>query len=197
MVTLAGASLTVLLALAVGFGGGWLARKETVSSTTTTTMSVTPTSKPTVTSTIVPLSACTGTDLVGTLASSSGAAGTVQATFDVTDIAGTGCTLDGYPQLQLLDANDVPIASTTIDAGTSFTPAQANLAPKRLRIGAGDEATFVLQFTDVPAGTQGTCLEASSLNVYPPGSSTASIVTYGFAPCDAGTVHVSPFFVTT
>jgi hypothetical protein len=196
MVSLAGASLVVLLALVVGFGGGWLVRRATAA-TTTTTSSTTTSSSSTTSSTGVPVAGCIGTDLVGTFSSSSAAAGTVQAVFTVNDVAPGACTLDGYPQLQLLDANMVPLSAQVSDGGTSFTPAKANLAPMRLRLSAVTHAAFVVQFTDVPAGTQTTCPAAAALNVYPPGSATAFNVTYAFTPCNGGAVDVSPFFLTT
>jgi hypothetical protein len=200
-VSLASAWLAGLLALAIGFGGGWLARKE---STTTTTTPTTPTSSSSsssssTSSTLRPLAECTGSALSGVLASSNGAAGTIELTFQVTNESGLGCTLHGYPQLQLLSANDDRLTTTTIDAGITFAdaPPAANEPAKTWRIKAGAQATFVAQYSDVPVGSEQSCPMASSVNVYPPGSSVPFNVAVQLSPCDFGTVNVSPFFAAT
>jgi hypothetical protein len=196
-VSLAAASLVGLAALAVGFGGGWLTRNVTAP-TTSTTSTTTTSSTTTTTTTVVPLAACIGTELVGTVSTSpGGAAGTVEATFDVSDVGTSGCTLDGYPQLQLLDANMVPITSTTEDGGASFAVAQANRPARVVRLRSGVEASFMIQFSEIPVGTETTCPQASSFNVYPPTSTTSFNIQYQLGPCNAGTVHVSPFFLAT
>lgn len=192
-VSFTSAVLAAALAIVVGFGGGWLARRETMAPATTTPAA--PTSAPTTSSTLARASACLGSGLSGALVASSGAAGTVQATFAVTNVGAAACTLDGFPQLQLLNPNREVMTSTTVDGQAGFTPAAANLPATKLRLPPGGTATFVIQFSDVPAG-QSACPMAASLNVYPPSSSTAFDLTYGFSPCDAGTVNVSPFFAS-
>jgi Protein of unknown function (DUF4232) len=195
-VSFTSAVLVAALAVVVGFGGGWLARRDAVTPTPTTLATPPATSGQTTSSTAVRASACIGSGLSGAFVSSSGAAGTVQTTFTVTNVGAGPCTLDGSPELQLLNANRVVMTSTTADGGGGFTPAAANLPAKTLRLSPGGAATFVIQFSNVPAG-QSACPEAASLNVFPPSSSTAFDLTYSFAPCDGGTVDVSPFFTTT
>jgi hypothetical protein len=184
-------------ALAIGFGGGWLARREAVPPVTTSTTSTSSSSSSSTSSTVPALAACTGGDLSGVLTSSTAATGTVELTLQVTNESARGCSLHGYPQLQLLSANDDRLSTTTVDAGTTFTgaPAGANAPPRTWRIKAGAQATFVAQYSDVPVGTEQSCPMASSINVYPPGSSVPFNVAVQLSPCDFGTVNVSPLFV--
>jgi hypothetical protein len=197
LVSFGGASLAALLALAIGFGGGWLARKETTSTTTTSTTTTT-SSSTTSTTAVARLSACGGNDLSGTVTSSpGGAAGTVSATITVSNVSSTGCTLHGYPELQLLSPNSEEMTTTTVDGGEGFPVAAANAAPRTVRLSVGHQATFLIQFSQTPTGTQTTCPEAASINVYPPGSTVNFNVAYELTPCDLGTIDVSPFFVTS
>src|SRR5271165_516784 len=128
------ATLAVLVALIVGFGGGWLFRKDTATTTTTTT---TTTSSSTTTSSTIPLAAaCSGAALAGSVSASQGAAGSVQVTFVVTNAGAKACTVDGYPSVQLLSANQTAMTTMRVLGGAVFQPAAANAAPKRQRVGA-------------------------------------------------------------
>lgn len=194
-ISFASASLAALVALAVGFGGGWIARKET--SATTSTSTTTTSSSTTSSTRAVTVAACTGADLAGSVLSSQGATGTFEATIVVTNTSVTTCSLDGYPDLQMLNTNGVPMTTTVIDGGASFSPPQANEAPRRYRLHSGGQATLDIQYSDIPTGTQSTCPQASSLNVYPPSSTTPFNVVYQLDPCGQGTINTSPFFVAT
>lgn len=198
LVPVASAVVATLVALAVGFGGGWLARKETAA--TTTTSSAPPTSSSssssTTSSTLRPVLACTGADLAGTYVVGQGAAGTIFDSVTVANASAAPCTLDGYPQLQMLDANGGRLSTTTMDGSAAF-PAPARRPPARLRLAPGADATFELHWSDVPVGNETTCASAASLDVYPPGSAVAFNVTVpsgALAPCDFGTIYVSPLY---
>jgi hypothetical protein len=190
------ATLAILVALAVGFGGGWLFKKETTPTTTTTT--TTTTSSTTTTSTTVVASiACVGSSLSGTVGTSGGAAGTIQTTIDVSNVGTKPCSIKGYPSVQLLDANQTPMTTTEVQGMASFSPAAANAAPRSQHLAVGATVEFVLQYSDVPSGTETTCPAAASINVYPPGSATSFNVAMSITPCSLGTLNVSPFFSGT
>jgi len=186
-------------ALVVGFGAGYAVRKATSTTTTSTAPPSTTTSAPTSTSTtLAPLAPCGGAALTGVVASSQGAAGTITTTVHLTNVGATACRTNGFPTLQLLDANAHPIATTVLHGQGSFPVAAANARPRPQRVTAGGTATFMFQYSDVPAGTQTTCPQASAINVYPPGSATPVLVTaQQLSVCNMGTVFVSPLYGST
>lgn len=189
---LATAALAAALALVVGFGGGWVARQATTSSTTTTTSLPPPSSSST--STTAPLADCTGGQLNGAVATSTGATGTIEVDVDVTN-TGAACVLDGYPNVQLLGASGQRLTTTVLDGATTFTLPQADDPPARGVLAAGGTAKLAIQFSDIPVGTQTTCPTSTDVDVYPPGSTTPFLLSARLDPCDQGTLHVSPMFV--
>ncbi len=205
-VSLSAATISAVLALVVGFGAGYLVRRATASTTTTTTTTTTSTSTTTTTTTtLVPLDKCTGADLAGTVGTSQAAAGTVQTTFTVSNVSGSPCALNGYPELILLNANQSSLPTSTVDGQAAFTQPTsrgtrlANAAPRPQRLTAGGQVTFVVQYSDVPVGSETSCPQSASVNVYPPGleAATPFNVSASMDPCNFGTVHVSPFFLAT
>jgi hypothetical protein len=198
-VGLGATTLAVLVALALGFGAGWFTRTATTTTTTTTSTSTTTTtsSSTTTTTTVATLALCTGGDLSGAVTGSSGAAGTIQTTFEVTNRTATSCSLLGYPTLHLLSAAGNPIATTTVNGQSQFLVPAANRRPALQRLTPGGNATFVAQWSDVPTGAQHTCPTSASVDVYPPSSATPVNVVAQLGPCNAGTVNVSPFFAAT
>ena len=200
-VSLAAASLATLAALAVGFGAGYVTKDRTTTTTTSppatsSTSAPTTSSVPTTTS-VVPLARCVGGSLTGAVASSQGAAGTIEVTFSVTNVGAAPCLLFGYPSIQLLAASGAPITTTTIDDHTGFSVAAASRAPRRQRLTPRGTATFLLQYSQIPVGTEQVCPTSATVDVYPPGSRSAVAIPAALQPCDAGTVHVSPFYGAT
>ena len=135
--------------------------------------------------------------LVGSVGSSQGAAGTIQMTIDVTNEGSAPCRIKGYPTIQLLDSNMTEMTTTVVQGMADFEPAAANAAPTTQHLAAGGTDEFVMQYSDVPSGTQTTCPEAASINVYPPGSATPFNVIASITPCGLGMLNVSPFFSGT
>ena len=179
------ATIAIVAALAVGFGAGFLVRSATTTTTTTTT------------TTVPALTRCVGSQLSGTETPSGGAAGTITASFTVTNASGSACLLLGFPTLQMLGANGTPITTTPIPGGTQFSVPTANARPAAQRLAPGAHATFLVQYSDVPVGTETVCPTSATVNVYPPTSATSFNVAAQLQPCNAGTVHVSPFYGAT
>lgn len=192
MVPVAATVLVGAVALAIGFGGGWIARRDT--SPTSTSTSTTSTSSTSTSTTAVPLARCTGADLSGTLQPSQGAAGTVTAVLVVTNSSAAPCFVDGYPQLQLLNANMGRITTSTDDGGLTGASGAAAAPPRRLRVAPGGQVSVELQYSDVPVGNEQVCATSASIDVYPPGSTVPFNVTGAISPCDYGAVHVSPLY---
>jgi hypothetical protein len=196
-VSLVGAAVVAVLALLVGFGAGYAVRRVTTTTTTTvppTTTTTTTTSTSTTTTTLKPLALCSGAVLNGAVVSSSGAAGTVTAAIQVTNVGTVTCGLHGYPTLQLLNANGAPLPTQTIRGQTQFPATAANAPPSLQRLAPQGAVTFQLQYSDVPTGTETSCPQASSINVYVPVSSAPVRVAEMLSPCSGGTVNVSPFY---
>ncbi|HEV3212932.1 MAG TPA: DUF4232 domain-containing protein [Acidimicrobiales bacterium] len=195
-----GAAVTAVVALLVGFGAGYAVRRATTTTTTTTTTTLPPTTSSTsssTTTTLRPLSFCTGAVLTGRLVSSSGAAGTITAVLQVANAAAVPCALRGYPGLQLLSASSTPLPTSTIRGQTQFATAAADAPPSLQRLTPRGTATFQLQYSDVPTGTETTCPTATSINVYVPASAVPVHVVEQLSPCNNGTVNVSPFYGAT
>jgi Protein of unknown function (DUF4232) len=193
-VSLAAAAIAFLGALAVGFGAGYAVRRAT--STTTSTSSTSTSTSTSTTTSLAPLVSCTGAVLTGRLASSQGAAGTIQAVVLLTNVGASGCRLVGYPSLVLQSAASA-LTTSTIKGQASFSVAAANTAPSIQRLTSRGTASFMIQYSQIPTGTETVCATATSINVYVPGSATPISVAATLSPCDAGTVYVSPFYGAT
>jgi hypothetical protein len=192
------ATLAILIALVLGFGGGWLYKKESTTSTTTTTTTMPVVDGSTTTTTTTPPAlACSGVVLSGSVITSQGAAGTIQVSFLVANVGARACTIHGYPMLQLLSSNMTAMTTTTVNGMAAFGPAAANAAPKTQHVAVGGHVEFVLQYSHVPSGTETTCPTAASVNVYPPDSATPFNVVTAIDACNLGTLNVSPFFAAT
>jgi hypothetical protein len=120
------------------------------------------------------------------------AAGTQHTTFALTNVWATACTLYGYVGGQMLDAQGAPLPTNVVRGqGT----ASINDAPQHFTLFPGASATFVAEWSDVPHGNETSCPIAARLEVTPPDETTFQVVPLparGFAPCNAGTLHVSP-----
>lgn len=189
----------VIGALAVGFGGGWLTHRLTTTTTTTTTTSTSTTTTSTTsttTTTVATIARCSGATLTGSQVSSEGAAGTIEVTYVVTNTSVARCQMDGYPDIQLLSSNDTDL-QTTVVRGQTFTVAAANRPAAVVTLSVQGRASFMLSYSDVPTGTQTSCPQAASINVYPPASSTPLNIPSSIGPCSMGTVSVSPFYAAS
>ncbi len=98
------------------------------------------------------------------------------------------CTLEGYPTLTL-EGGDSPISTTQIDGNDGVT--SVSTTPTLLTIPIGGSVSFVLQYSDVPTGTE-SCPTASYLDVQLPGGSIASLVPSEIQAC-GGVIYASPF----
>jgi hypothetical protein len=128
-----------------------------------------------------------------------GAAGTIIGVITVTNTGSGTCTALGYPTLALYGSGGAPL-TTTIVNGLSVTYPQlpkANAAPATTTIGPSATAQFAYQFSDVPTAGETSCPTSVSASVTIPGASTASAnFPLGIAPCNHGTIRLSPLFST-
>jgi hypothetical protein len=125
---------------------------------------------------------------------STGAAGTIAMTVSLTNTSSATCGLDGYPGMQLLDAQGGDITTTVVRGQAHFPWAGANQTPSLVALAPGGSATFALEYEDVPVGNETVCPTSARAEVTPPNDYTSAAVTLAIAPCDNGTVHVSPVY---
>jgi Protein of unknown function (DUF4232) len=132
---------------------------------------------------------------VSSLALSAGragiAAGNIYQSVSLTNTSGETCWLYGFPGLLMLDAggHTLPTHVVRVDGpvfpGISPTPVRVVLAP-------GAAAPFYLHYGDVRSGDETTCPEARTLLVTPPDETHQLRIDDPMAPCQHGTIDVSP-----
>jgi hypothetical protein len=107
----------------------------------------------------------------------------------LTNDSSATCSLDGFPTLQLMNgATDV---STTQTDGISPAGAPVSLTQTLVNIAPDTAASFVVQWLDVPTGSQ-ECNSGYELGITLPGGGGKVTVAMGqIMPC-GGDLYVSP-----
>ncbi len=166
----------------------------TTSRSSTSSTNATTSSSSTSTSSTAPVpTACTR--VTGSPASSQGAAGTITGFIIVTNTGASSCSVHGYPTLALFSGSGAPLTVTVVEGlSVSLTPA-ANAAPTPVTLAPSASARFAYQLSDVPSGSETSCPASEAATVTMPGSASSSpTFALAIAPCDNGTVRVSPVF---
>ncbi|HUY40368.1 MAG TPA: DUF4232 domain-containing protein [Candidatus Dormibacteraeota bacterium] len=128
----------------------------------------------------------------------SGAAGTIEMSVNLTNQAGTTCTLFGYPGMQLLDGSGNNLPTNVVrGGGPQFGVPGADQAPTTVVLAPQQTAAFSLSYSDVPVGTETTCPTSTNALITPPGDFVPATVALAVAPCGGGTIHVSPVYATS
>jgi hypothetical protein len=162
-----------------------------VSKTTTTTTSSSTTSSSTTTS----APGCSG--VTATSGQGEGAAGTITGAITLSSASAT-CTLEGYPSMALFYAGGTTIPVTIVDGLSVDISAAANGSPQTVTLSPSQPVQFSYQYSDVPSGSETSCPSSSTVSVTPPGSSTSTQpITLSLAPCDNGTIRVSPLYAAS
>ncbi|MGO9458230.1 MAG: DUF4232 domain-containing protein [Acidimicrobiales bacterium] len=125
---------------------------------------------------------------------SSGAAGTIELTFSLTNTTSSTCTMRGYPGMLLLGSGGTALPTTVVrGGGLSFERVPVStvtLAPSKV-------AYFNVGYSDVVA-VPPACSTASGVEVTPPTALThATVHGLTIEACSDGTLHVSPVFGST
>jgi hypothetical protein len=166
-------------------------------SSTTSTTSAPTTTKPantTTSTTAAGTTRCASASLVGTVAGSSGAAGTIETTIALRSTSTTSCVLGGYPGLQLVSPTGADLPTVVTRMGNySFTA----MAPTTVTLAPGQTAYFNIGYSDVPVGTETNCPTSGSMLVTPPNAFDHLTVSAMLAPCGGGSMTVSPVFSST
>jgi hypothetical protein len=124
-----------------------------------------------------------------------GAAGTITGYVTVTNTGPSTCTTLGYPTMALFGSTGTAITTTIVDGLSVQVSAQANAAPAAVMIAPAAKAQFAYQYSDVPTGNETGCPTSAAASVTVPGATTASAnFPLAIAPCNNGTVRVSPLY---
>ena len=173
------------------------------STTTTTTHRATAASSSTSTtstsassSTTSSTAAASGCNSMTAVASQGqGAAGTITGFITVTNGGTSTCTTQGYPVMALHGSTGTPLTVTIVDGLSVDVSPQANAAPTTVAIAPAAKAQFAYQYSDVPTGNETSCPSSATSSVTVPGATVASPnFPLTIAPCDNGTIKVSPLY---
>lgn len=155
------------------------------SSTTTSTSTSTTIGGPT---------RCRTADLTASVAAGNGAAGTIETTISLKSSSSVPCVLDGYPGLQMLGPGGAIIPTTVVRKGVySFT----SMAPSTVTLTNGESASFNMGYSDVPTGNETSCPTSVDLQITPPNAYGHLTIAAKVAPCDNGSITVSPVYAGT
>jgi len=161
------------------------------SSTTTSTTAVT-----TRTSAATTAAACS--HITASAGQGQGAAGTITGVITVTNTGPSACTANGYPTMVLYSGSGAPLTVTMVNGLTVSLSPQASAGPSAVTIGPSSTARFAYQLSDVPVGAQTSCPSSESASVTMPGATSGSpAFALAIAPCNNGTIRVSPVYATS
>jgi hypothetical protein len=168
--------------------------------TTTTSTTTTSTTKPppatSTTSTSGATVACS--HITASAGQSQGAAGTITGVITVTNAGPSTCTVNGYPTIALYSGSGAPITVTMVNGLTVSVSAPANAPPSTVSVAPSSTAQFAYQYSDVPVGNETSCPASESASVTLPGTSAGSgSFALAIAPCNNGTIHVSPVYASS
>lgn len=179
-----------------GQGSGSTTSTSTPQSTTTSAPPTTTTTGGTTTSAAA-ASTCQPSQVQVTPGMSSGAAGTIELVVTIADTSSQPCTLEGYPGMQLYNSAGQPIPTTVVRGMATFLTPAANQPPTLQTLGPSKTASFSLQYEDVPVGNETSCPTSATADITPPNDTSTVSLALEIAPCNNGTVHVSPVYSST
>ncbi len=160
---------------------------------TTTSSTTTSTTASTTTTTSAPSTACN--HITAAAGQSQGAAGTITGVITITNTGPSTCTADGYPKIALYSGSSAPITVTVLNGLSVTLSPPANAAPSPVAVPPSSSAQFAYQYSDVPVGTETSCLTSQTAAVTMPGATTSSpLFPLAISPCNNGTIKVSPVY---
>jgi hypothetical protein len=183
--------LAVALVLALGLAGCGTTTKPHHKShpSPSPSPSASPSPTPTASAPPTPAPVCQALAIAAGLGESNNAAGHQAWTVVLTNDSTVTCSLNGFPMLQLMNGStDV---STTQAEGTSPGGAPVSDTPTLVNIAPDTAGSFVVQWLDVPTGSQ-ECNAAYELGItLPGGGGKVTAATGQIMPC-GGDLYVSP-----
>jgi hypothetical protein len=168
----------------------------TSTSSTTSTTSAPATTKPATPTTGAAAAACS--HITAAAGQGQGAAGTITGVITVTNTGPSACTVNGYPTMALYSGSGAPLTVTMVNGLTVSLSPPANAGPSAVTIAPSSTAQFAYQFSDVPVGAETSCPSSESVSVTMPGATSGSpSFALAIAPCNNGTIRVSPVYATS
>jgi hypothetical protein len=129
---------------------------------------------------------------------SQGAAGTIVGTITLTPVGSATCTMEGYPALARFSASGATVPITVVDGLTVNLSGPPTQPPSEVTLTSGQQAEFTFEYSDVVTGNETSCASSTAVTVTPPGAATPSAqAPLTMAPCNNGTVEVSPVYAAT
>jgi hypothetical protein len=184
-----------------GRGSTTTTHKTAASSSTTSTSSsgtTSTTSSPATTTPTTGATAAACSHITAAAGQGQGAAGTITGVITVTNTSPSSCTVNGYPTMALYSGSGAPLTVTMVNGLSVSVSPPANAGPSAVTIGASSTAQFAYQFSDVPVGAETSCPSSESVSVTMPGASSGSpSFALAIAPCNNGTIRVSPVYATS
>lgn len=192
-----GGLLAATLALALG-GCGLQSPIVTDTPTQTAGAAAVATQATTATATLAPQStptpsgppACQPNQLTLTIQTSQGAAGHIAQQDMFTNKSNTKCTLYGYPGAVMLDSQQKPLATKANWQTTGFS--YSNQQKQLVTLNPGGVAYFIVEWSDVPVGSETSCPTAAYLSVTPPNDFSVITAADSINACNGGTLGISP-----
>jgi hypothetical protein len=161
--------------------------------TTTTTKSTSVTSTSASTTTSTGIAACA--QVTATPGQSQGAAGTIVGTITLTPVGSAPCTMEGYPALARFSASGATVPIAVVNGLTVNLSGPPTQPPSEVTLTSGQQAEFTFEYSDVVTGNETQCASSTTVTVTPPGAATPSAkAPLTMAPCNNGTVEVSPVY---
>jgi hypothetical protein len=112
------------------------------------------------------------------------AAGTIDASFVLTNITKATCSLFGYPGFSLVDGQGHAMIGDVVRGGTAYA-----MKAQHIPLGPGRTASFSVRYSDVPTGN-GACQTSVTALITPPDETTQLTIR------DQAPVCGSPFTVS-
>ncbi len=124
-----------------------------------------------------------------------GAAGTITGTITTTNSGSTPCTMMGYPTMAMFYPAGGALPVTMVNGLTVQISAAANAPPALVTLAPSAQAEFTYQYSDVPSGSETSCPSSTMVSVTTPGApSETAHFPLMLAPCEGGTIRVSPMY---
>jgi hypothetical protein len=116
-----------------------------------------------------------------------GAAGSIGGLFILENTSAKTCTLEGYPGMQMLDAQGKAMTTHVIRGSSVVVP---SIPVTLVKLPPGARASFRWGYSNV-ASKMGACPTSTSVEVTPPNDYDHATVTDAMSPC-YGKITVSP-----
>ena len=111
-----------------------------------------------------------------------------KSVFSLLNNSDAACTMEGYPGLQLVDADGTDIPTTVVQGGGE-TP--ADLTASEVTVKPGEKASFFASWITIPGVGETNCPNAAKVEITPPGAAKAVSLDTSMTVCMQGTITVS------